>query len=265
MEEHPKTSLRRARTGPIVLAVVAAAAGVALYVLRPWRTTPPVMAPASAPAPAPEATKNPDAEGPGTMDPAEARARLETLSSSPLYRRAIGEGDVVRRAAVVVANLAEGVSPRRELAGIAPTGSFSAVARGDGFVIAPKSYARYDAFADVVASIDAGALATVYRALRGPLATAYRALGYPGASVDDAVARALRRVEAAPIREGDVAIVEDGGVWFFRDQKLEDLPEVEKHLLRMGPRNTRRIQEKARELLGALQLPAAPATPGTAR
>ena len=33
-------------------------------------------------------------------------------------------------------------------------------------------------------------------------------------------------------------------------------PAVEKHLLRMGPRNTRRIQAKARALLEALQLPA---------
>jgi len=40
--------------------------------------------------------------------------------------------------------------------------------------------------------------------------------------------------------------------------RLEALGAAEKQLLRMGPRNARRVQEKARELEAALGLPATP-------
>jgi hypothetical protein len=54
-----------------------------------------------------------------------------------------------------------------------------------------------------------------------------------------------------------VEVVDKGGVYPFADPKLESLGEVEKHLLRMGPRNAGVVQGKARELLAALGLPAA--------
>jgi Protein of unknown function (DUF3014) len=53
-----------------------------------------------------------------------------------------------------------------------------------------------------------------------------------------------------------VEVVDEGGVYAFADAKLEDLDEVEKHLVRMGPRNERLIQAKARELLKSLGLQA---------
>ncbi len=66
--------------------------------------------------------------------------------------------------------------------------------------------------------------------------------------------RALRRLEAAPVEDGPVHVEQDGKVYAFSDARLESLGPVEKHLLRMGPRNTRMIQAKARELETALGL-----------
>jgi hypothetical protein len=43
-------------------------------------------------------------------------------------------------------------------------------------------------------------------------------------------------------------------LWQFADEKLESQGPVEKHLLRMGPRNTKLIQAKAREIAQALDL-----------
>jgi hypothetical protein len=66
--------------------------------------------------------------------------------------------------------------------------------------------------------------------------------------------RALRRLEVAPVREGPVFVEADENVYTFADAKLEALGPVEKHLLRMGPRNTRLVQAKAREIEAALGL-----------
>ncbi len=150
--------------------------------------------------------------------------------------------------------MALGESPRRELGTFAPQGKFSTVPAANGDAISAASYARYDPFGDAVASIDAGALAAAWRALHPALQAAYRALGYPYPTIDSAMLRALRRLEQAPVRDGPVYVEGDGKVWAYADPKLESLGQVEKHLLRMGPRNTRLVQAKAKELETALGL-----------
>ena len=82
---------------------------------------------------------------------------------------------------------------------------------------------------------------------------AYRALGYPDGSIDKAAARALHRIEIGPVRDGEVAVVEGpGATWAYADPMVEGLGDVEKQMLRMGPRNARILQAKAREISQAL-------------
>ncbi len=268
MEDTPKTTLRRPSRAPLVVAILVVLGAAGFWASRRFgaRTEPP--APAAAPAaPAGEAGTPPPAApapvqapdlGPNVGD-SEARALADSISPSELYRRTLAQGEVVRRAAVLIDNLAEGVSPRKQLEPLRPERPFSVQRRGAETVIDPASYARYDAFADAVASVDAREAARVYRSLHGVLQLAYRALGYPEASLDAVAARALGRLATAPVVEGDVPVVEREGVFVFQDERLETAPQVEKHLLRMGPRNTRVVQGKARELLGALGMPAPPA------
>jgi hypothetical protein len=253
MPYEPRSGLRRSSRRPwiigAVVAVVAAAAALVLW--RWWSASPP---PAAPPPPAPAAEQDAGVAAAPPPEPADARSLLEAISPDPLVRRGLTEGDVLRRWAVVTDNLAEGTSPRKQLGFLAPTRQFSVVARRDGPVIAPESYQRYEGLADAIAAIDPAAVARAYRVLRGPAEAAYRALGYPNASLDRVTARALRRIASAPVREGDVPLEPRGRVYAFADPKLEDQPEVEKHLLRMGPRNTRLLQAKARALLDALGL-----------
>jgi hypothetical protein len=252
--DEPRTTLRRSNPLPIILVVVAAVIAIAFFARRFWeRSRAPEAPVASAPtsAPAPETPAQPEAN----VDPATAESLVAAVSQHELYRRAVAEGDLVRRVAVVIDNLREGVSPRRELAFLAPAKPFTVVRRGEETFIDPASHARYDAFGDAVASVDAVRLARAYRAIRGPLDAAYRALGYPGGAIDAALARGLRRIEAVPVLEGEVAVEDEDGIFVFRDDGLERLREVEKHVLRTGPRNTRILQAKARELRAALGLP----------
>jgi hypothetical protein len=51
-----------------------------------------------------------------------------------------------------------------------------------------------------------------------------------------------------------VGLVDESGVYTFEERKLERLPPVERHLLRMGPRNTRLIQAKAQAIAAELGL-----------
>jgi hypothetical protein len=242
--------LRRSRLPLLVLAlgVVGAAA---YFFLGRERLAPSTDAPGTPTAAAPAEQAPPDAVPPA-LDPASVPSMIESLSADGTFRRWLADGDVARRWAVVIDNLAEGVSPRRPLALFAPSRPFSVVSEAGKLVIAPESASRYDRFAEAIASVDANTAATVYRALRGNLAAAYRALGYPDRSFDRITAKALDRLERAPVRNERIEVRDERGVYVFAEPALERLGQVEKHLLRMGPRNTRLIQAKAREIREAL-------------
>jgi hypothetical protein len=248
--ERPKTSIRPPSAVPLVLAglgVVVAAAGGLWWFLG---GTPPPPAPGASAPPAVEAPAG--ATGPA-VDPARQLSLLEAVSANPLLRGLLVAPDVARRWAVAVENLANDVVPRKQLETLAPKGAF-AVLRRDGKVsIDPQSYSRFDAVGDAVASVNVDAFVIAYAALRPALEAAYRALGYPDGSIDKAAARALHRIEVSPVRDGEVAVVEGtGATWAFADPSLEGLGDVEKQILRMGPRNARILQAKAREISQAL-------------
>jgi hypothetical protein len=254
--EEPSTrrSLSRGEWISIVLAVAILGAGGYLY-LR-GKDSAPMPGPATADhaAEPPEAVL-PDAPAPA-MDEGRVRSLLEPVSPDLTFRRWLDAGELVQAWTVVTDNVAEGVTPRKRLQLLAPKQPFIVLEQPGRIVIAPISYARYDWVADAVASVDAQALARAYRELRPAVEGAYRALGYPGASLDRVTVRALSRIEMAPVRDGEVEVVGDRGLYLFADPALERLGDIEKHLLRMGPRNTRILQRKAREIREALALPA---------
>ena len=245
--DRPRTSIRPPSQAPWVILIVAivAAGGGALY----WFLG---RAPSPTPAAVSPLAATPGAPAPATgppIDEGKQRSLVESISANPMVRRLLGEGDLVRRWAVVTENIAGGVVPRKPLAALAPAETFPVLHRGGAIFIDPRSYLRYDAVGDAVGSLDPNAFVLAYTALRPALETAYRGLGYPEGSIDRVTARALTRLERAPVRDGEVELVEGPGTtYLYADPRLENLGDVEKQLLRTGPRNGRIFQQKAREI-----------------
>jgi hypothetical protein len=171
----------------------------------------------------------------------------------------LAQSELVRTLAAVVLNVAEGESPRLHLSFLAPRAGFSVIERRSGrLTLDPASYARYDALGDAVASLDAGECARVYRLLEPLFESAYRELGHPEGGFSRKLGVAFTRLLEVPVLEGEVPLVEVQKavvVYEFVDEKLEALSIPQKHLLRMGPRNVRRVQETIRAFAEALGLP----------
>ena len=225
----------------IALVVVAAAlAGAAFWYLRRPQQGPPAVA-GTAPAQKPADAPLPPAE---TSDP-RMRRDLGSLSARPEWAQWLTASDLLDRFVVIVDNVAEDVNPRKQV-------DFIKVEPQRSEKLDP---ARYDRIADVVASIDAKGAAQVVRDLHPLLESAYHKLGYPERKFDQVATKALQRIVDAPVQEKPPGLVPKGGENFaWSDPKLEALGPVEKLLLRMGPRNTRLIQNKAREVAAALDL-----------
>ena len=207
--ERPRTTIRPPSPAPlviVVLGIVAAAAGGLYWFLG---KAPPPQPTGAAAAPA---VPEPSAAAAGlSVNPENQQKLLEAVSANPAVRSLLVAPEVARRWAVAVENLANDVVPRKQLEPLAPAGPFAVVRKGAGAVIDPQSYGRYDRVGDAVASVNVDALVIAYAALRPALEAAYRALGYPDGSIDKAATRALHRIELAPVRDEEIAVVEGTG------------------------------------------------------
>ena len=257
----PSTSQppRGSKLGAGLAAVLVA--GLAAFLA--WRNFSQGPAPQAAPSPPPPQAVA--AAGPSGPEPASAperlgdqeRALLDAISDKPAFRSWLDQGDVLNRWALAIANLAEGVVPRKALAFLAPAQPFSVTRIGGEEVVSEAAYRRFDLIGDVLASLDPALLATAYRGLHRPLEAAYRALGDPQGSLDVAADKALDRLARAPVLDRAPAVIPaaEGGLLLFKDPKLEALGQLEKQVLRLGPRNGRLIKNKAAAIRRVLDLP----------
>ena len=212
------------------------------------------------PAPVPQAA--PKEESPlakMTLEQGDAllKDRAKDFSSSALWAKWLMTEDLLRRVAAATALVAEGKSPRQSLEFIGPFAPFRAAKKGNAIVVDPRSYARYDALAGVVDSIDAQKAAAVVRELSPLFDKAVAELGGPQRSFQDVWLVAVNGLLSTPVVEGDIRVRKKVLTYVMTDDTLEKLSPAQKHLLRMGPKNSVKIQGKLRQIALALGAPEA--------
>jgi hypothetical protein len=184
------------------------------------------------------------------------RELARTLSTHPQLGLWLGQGQLARRFVAIVNNIAEGESPRPHLLFLVPASRFEVAEREGVTVIAPQSYARYDLIGDVLESVEPRAFARVFAVLLPLGEAAHRELGHPPGELTQTVQRAVAEMLAVPGHASAPAVVpfQRGPLIQYRyvDVRLEALSPAQKNLLRMGPRNVKRIQARLRAVLAAL-------------
>jgi hypothetical protein len=262
LQTEPQQPGRPPDRTPIWVWVAAVAAAVVILVVAYWYFR---SAPAAPPAPIKAEEVAPAAKqdvGPAPAEPVVVppladsdsfvRDLLRGLSSRPELLTWLATSDLVRNAAVVVDNIAEGVAPAKHLQEFAPKQPFRTAGSGSALVTDTRSYARYDALADAVASIDAAGAVKAYRNMRPLFDEAYRELGHPDGRFDVALERAISRLLATPEVPADVRLESHVESYHYANGTYESLSGAQKQLLRMGPRNVRLVKDKLREILRAL-------------
>ncbi len=180
------------------------------------------------------------------------RSLARTLSEHPRLAGWLAPENLVRRFVASVVNVANEESPRPHIGHLAPQADFRVGEHEGMLMIDTASYARYDLVATVLDSLDDEQSIELYRRLEPLFDQAYRELGYPDGDFDVALAGAIDRVLATPVPAGNVMVKRRVKNYRFADPDLEALSPVEKHLIRMGPANARKIQAKLRLLRASL-------------
>jgi len=258
----------------LVVVLVAIAALIGYFVTNSSTAPEPVAEvieiPAPLPAPEPEIVEpvvvDPEPEPVLALEPEAPEEPAFVLprldDSDPLIRDGVvsltrHEGintwlapeQLLRKFVAFTDNVSHGQMAKEPVRFLAPEGPFLVTpVDEETYVIDPASYDRYNRFTEVVVSIDARRAAEFYHLLRPLLGQAYGELGYGSRSFDDVVFEAIGRLLETPVLEGPVRLKRPVVMFKYEDEKLESLSAAQKQLMRMGPRNTRMLQTKLREV-----------------
>ncbi len=176
----------------------------------------------------------------------------EALAPMQIPQPWIGQGDLIRRLAVVVENAARGDYPRRQLAFLAPAGPFRVLEQSDGtLTMDPVSYARYDGYVAMLERMEPAELAALLDRIEPLLNQALQELGVAGAG-EDLLSAAIDQLLVVPVLEEDIRLTQPNVLYEYADPTLEQLTPLQKQMLRTGPNNVQRIQSYLRQLREAL-------------
>lgn len=265
---------RRSRRRPatfmaLVVALLLLVGGLAWYLLR---SPDPVDSPVADPHPTmPDTAVADRSDAPdipaldlpelGASD-AFIRELVTRLSAHPQLAQWLVTDSLIERFVAVVVSLAAGSSPVEHVEFLVPDDDFLVQVSGNRTVIDPATYRRYDLIAETFTSLDTEGTAQLYHQLHPLFVEAHGELGIPDQSFDEAMAMAVQNLLAVdvPISPPEVEQVEV--VYEFTDPGFEGRSPAEKHILRMGPNNAQKIQEKLQELSDAIDLPLTSDGPG---
>ena len=246
----------------IVAGVLVAAVGIGYVALRrsapqgPGRAaTKPTVAPS---APAPDLRPEPGEDivlPPLDQTDSLVRQLVQRLSSHPRLAAWLATNGLIQNFTVVTLNIANGETPAGHLRPLAPASPFRATGTAGTFHLDPRSYQRYDTYADAVGGLDARSTARLYATLKPRITEASRELGNPQADFDPVLERAIVELLRVPVVEGEVPLTAKVISYRFADSRLEALSAAQRQFLRMGPRNVRMVQSKLREIALYLGIP----------
>lgn len=180
------------------------------------------------------------------------RELVAEISSNPRLAAWLVNDDLIRRFVASVDNIASGVSPRSQVEFLRPTTGFKVDEKNGVLVIDPASYRRYDAVAQVFASLDTEGTVALYRELEPLIDDAYAEIAPAGADFNDRLDAAFDQLLAVPVLKEPARVERLILTYAWADDKLEALSDAQRQLLRMGPDNVSLIQGKLRELRAAL-------------
>jgi len=257
--------------GVFVLLFLGGAVGLYFYLRGKPAEQPAAPAAAAPPQEPPPAESQPaavESAGDAPRQPmsrtgdAWVRRAFEKITSNKNFKMVLDTEHLVSKLVALVEVIAEGSSPRALLGHVHIDKRFKVQdERNERALLDPSSYSRYDKWAEAFASLDTKACARLVNRLAPELEDSYRQLGRRNRTFRQALSLAFQVLLAVPVVEEPIVLDHHQVLYRFVDPKLEKLSEAQKHLLRMGPGNIRKVQGKLTKIANELNLTSPPSAP----
>ena len=192
------------------------------------------------------------------LDSSDAMIRQAILSltnfSVPEVEGLLPGDQLIRKFVAVLDNAAAGRFSLTLLGDLSINGNFVAREIEKGvFEIDFRSYQRFNFVTDVFYSINASRAAELYRLAKPLINAAYKELGYLEGDFDKIFFLALENIVKTPDFPQRVLLKRPVVMYEYIDPEYEALSAFQKQILRTGPRNSKLIKKKAREIEFALK------------
>lgn len=178
----------------------------------------------------------------------------EAMSSvSPGLAPWLNTDQLIRKYVLIANDFSQGLRLEKHMRFLKPAQAFTVEQTDTRMFISKQSYQRYDKLVAAIDAMDVQSTLAVYENFRPLLLQVFAEFSYPeDHQLDDIFVKAAAEILAAPVIEDPIALVRPSVHYKFADKKLEALSPVSKQMIRMGPENTRIIQNKVRLLVEEL-------------
>ena len=178
---------------------------------------------------------------------------LQTLQNGMALVNALAEDQIVRKFVVFVENISRGEFPQTGLP-YKGLGQEMPVSEIDDnlFVMDQVAHSRFDQVVSTFVETDTDSAVIIYQMLSPLFQQAYAEIGFRNVSFDETLRGAINNVLRTTNMEGPYQLVKPSVMYLYADSSIENLAEVHKQLLRIGPDNTSALKAKLREFLTKL-------------
>ena len=175
---------------------------------------------------------------------------LQTLQNGMALVNALAEDQIVRKFVVFVENISRGEFPQTGLP-YKGLGQEMPVSEIDDnlFVMDQVAHSRFDQVVSTFVETDTDSAVIIYQMLSPLFQQAYAEIGFRNVSFDETLRAAINNVLRTTNMEGPYQLVKPSVMYLYADSSVENLAEVHKQLLRIGPDNTSALKAKLREFL----------------
>jgi hypothetical protein len=188
-----------------------------------------------------------------SLDSSDEWVREALIQASPGLAPWLNTDQLIRKYMMIANDFSQKSRVEKHLRFLKLSQPFMPVEKATGLVIAPESYQRYNTLAAAIEALDVEAALALYKKFRPLVLQVFDEFSYPeGYSPEDVLIRAAAEIVSAPVIDGQITLVKSSVQYKFADPALEALNPVHKQMLRMGPENTRIIQNKIRSLVEGL-------------
>ena len=178
---------------------------------------------------------------------------LQTLQNGMALVNALADDQIVRKFVVFVENISRGEFPQTGLP-YKGLGQEMPVSEIDDnlFVMDQVAHSRFDQVVSTFVETDTDSAVIIYQMLSPLFQQAYAEIGFRNVSFDETLRAAINNVLRTTNMEGPYQLVKPSVMYLYADSSVENLAEVHKQLLRIGPDNTSALKAKLREFLTKL-------------
>ena len=173
---------------------------------------------------------------------------LRALQNGAALIRVLADEQLIRSIVVFVDNISRGEFPQTSLPYKRIEQEMSVRNIDENlFVMEANAHERFNQLIDTFVAVDTDQAMILYRTLQPLFQQAYAEIGSRNVNFDDTLRSAINAVLRSPNVEGPYQVVKPSVMFLYADASIENMEEMQKQLIRIGPENTEKLKAKLRQ------------------